>query len=156
MAYGYHRICHPCEKGLPFTNSGLFRRHDYQLGNWNKPGLLLGEQHARSGNIRSGRRGTSPHPFGQGLPLSLAGMEQPGLGRSMSKKGCSPNNSACEGLEGRLKNEMFYNKDWTGFSIQEFINILNEYLVWYNEKRIKTSLGNMNPREYRQSLGLVA
>ncbi|MDD3368976.1 MAG: IS3 family transposase, partial [Lachnospiraceae bacterium] len=29
------------------------------------------------------------------------------------------------------------------------------YLVWYNEKRIKLSLGNMSPREYRQSLRLA-
>lgn len=76
--------------------------------------------------------------------------------RFMSKKGCSPDNSACEGLFGRLKNEMSYNRDWTGFSIQEFIDVLNEYLIWYNEKGIKTSLGNMSPLEYRRSLGLAA
>lgn len=86
----------------------------------------------------------------------ISRMEQAGLRRSMSKKGCSPDNAACEGLFGRLKNEMFYNRDWTGVSIQEFIDILNEYLIWYNEKRIKISLGNMSPREYRQSLGLAA
>lgn len=74
----------------------------------------------------------------------------------MSKKGCSHDNSACEGLFGRLKNEMFYNRDWTGVNIQEFIDILNEYLKWYNEKRIKISLGNMDPLEYRMSLGLAA
>lgn len=34
--------------------------------------------------------------------------EQAGLTRSMSRKGCSPDNSACEGFFGRLKNEMFY------------------------------------------------
>lgn len=83
-------------------------------------------------------------------------MEQAGLTRSMSKKGCSPDNSACEGLFGRLKNEMFYNKDWIGVSIEEFIDMLNTYLVWYNEKRIKLSLGNMSPKEYRQSLGFAA
>lgn len=83
-------------------------------------------------------------------------MSQAGLKRSMSKKGCSPDNSACEGLFGRIKNEMFYNKNFTGVSIQEFIDILNDYLIWYNEKRIKISLGNMSPREYRQSLGLAA
>lgn len=83
-------------------------------------------------------------------------MEQAGLERSMSKKGCSPDNAACEGLFGRLKNEMFYYQDWTGVKISEFIDILNEYLLWYNTKRIKTSLGNMSPWEYRQSLGLVA
>ena len=37
-------------------------------------------------------------------------MEAAGLVRSMSKKGCSPDNSACEGFFGRLKNEMFYGR----------------------------------------------
>lgn len=83
-------------------------------------------------------------------------MEKAGLERSMSKKGCSPDNSACEGLFGRLKNEMFYGRDWTDVGVSEFIDTLHEYLVWYNEKRIKTSLGNMSPKEYRQSLGLMA
>ena len=83
-------------------------------------------------------------------------MEKAGLERSMSQKGCSPDNVACEGLFGRLKNEMFYNWDWTGVSIHEFISSLNKYLIWYNEKRIKISLGNMSPLEYRQSLGLAA
>lgn len=83
-------------------------------------------------------------------------MDKAGLTRSMSKKGCSPDNSACEGLFGRLKNEMFYNQDWSGVSIKEFIDTLNTYLVWYNEKRIKISLGNMSPKEYRQSLGFAA
>lgn len=31
-----------------------------------------------------------------------------GLIRSMSRKGCSPDNAACEGFFGRLKNEMYY------------------------------------------------
>ena len=83
-------------------------------------------------------------------------MEEASLKRSISKKGCSPNNAACEGLFGRPKNEMFYNRDWRGVSVPEFITTLNEYLVWYNEKRIKVSLGNMSPIEYRRSLGLNA
>ena len=83
-------------------------------------------------------------------------VENAGLERSMSKKGCSPDNAACEGLFGRIKNEMFYNRDWYDTSIQQFIDILNEYLIWYNDRRIKESLGYMSPREYRQSLGLVA
>lgn len=83
-------------------------------------------------------------------------MKNADLDRSMSKKGCSPDNAACEVLFGRLKNEMFYNQDWTGVKISEFIDILSEYLLWYNTKRIKTSLGNMSPWEYRQNLGLAA
>ena len=53
-----------------------------------------------------------------------------GLTRSMSKKGCSPDNSACEGLFGRLKNELFYNRDWNGISINDVILILNDYLLF--------------------------
>lgn len=82
-------------------------------------------------------------------------MEKNGFIRSMSKKGCSPDNSACEGVFGRIKNEMFYNADWSGVNISEFISILNDYLYWYNEKRIKKSLGYLSPIEYRHRLGLV-
>lgn len=81
-------------------------------------------------------------------------MEDNKLIRSMSKKGCSPDNSACEGFFGRLKNEMFYNRSWKNVTVAEFIQILNDYLVWYNTKRIKNTLGGMSPVEYRQSLGL--
>ena len=89
-------------------------------------------------------------------PGWIGRMEKAGLERSMSEKGCSPDNAACEGLFGRLKNEMFYCQDWTSVKIAEFIDILNNYLLWYNTKRIKKSLGNMSPWEYRQSLGMVA
>ena len=30
----------------------------------------------------------------------------------MSNKGCSPDNAACEGFFGRMKNEMYYGKTW--------------------------------------------
>ncbi|MBI9096388.1 MAG: IS3 family transposase [Sphaerochaeta sp.] len=78
------------------------------------------------------------------------------LVRSMSKKGCSPDNSACEGFFGRLKNEMFYNRSWSGVSLEEFYAQLDDYICWYNEKRIKLSLGGRSPLDYRRSLGLVS
>lgn len=81
-------------------------------------------------------------------------MDKAHLIRSMSKKGCSPDNAACEGFHGRLKNEFFYNQDWHEVSVKEFIAQLDEYLHWYSEKRIKLSLGGMSPIEYRRSLGL--
>lgn len=68
-------------------------------------------------------------------------MQTAGLTRSMSKKGCSPDNAACEGFFGRLKNEMFYGRSWVGVSIDDFINEINSYIEWYNTKRIKQSLG---------------
>lgn len=83
-------------------------------------------------------------------------MEVAQLTRSMSKKGCSPDNSACEGFFGRLKNEMFYGTSWQDVSIDEFISVLDDYMHWYCETRIKLSLGGMSPLEYRRSLGLSA
>ncbi len=74
----------------------------------------------------------------------------------MSKKGCSPDNSACEGFFGRIKNEMFYHRPWAGVSLEQFINELDSYLSWYNEERIKMSLGGMSPLAYRHSIGLAA
>lgn len=85
----------------------------------------------------------------------ISRMNEAGLERSMSKKGYSPDNAACEGLFGRVKNEMFYNKKWFNVTIDEFIDQLNNYIIWYNETRIKLSLGNMSPVEYRRSLGIV-
>lgn len=75
--------------------------------------------------------------------------------RSMSKKGCSPDNAACEGFFGRLKNEMFYGKLCSGVSINKFIEELDTYIKWYAEKRIKISLGGMSPIDYRRNLGIV-
>ena len=83
-------------------------------------------------------------------------MDKAGLTRSMSKKGCSPDNSACEGFFGRLKNEMFYGRSWNGVTIEEFIEKLDQYIHWYAEKRRKLSLGGISPLQYRKSLGLVA
>jgi len=82
-------------------------------------------------------------------------MDMTGLIRSMSKKGCSPDNSACEGFFGRLKNEMFYGYSWTGVTIDQFIEQLDIYIKWYAEKRIKLSLGGMSPLDYRRSLGFA-
>lgn len=83
-------------------------------------------------------------------PEWIRRMKEYGLIRSMSKKGCSPDNSACEGLFGRIKNEFFYGRNWNGVSMEEFIKQLNNYLIWYNEKRIKKSLGYLSPMEYRK------
>ena len=72
--------------------------------------------------------------------------------RSMSRKACSPDNAACEGFFGRLKNERFYPRDWKSVTIAQFIQVADDYIRWYNEKRMKISLGSLSPIEYRVSL----
>ena len=76
------------------------------------------------------------------------------LPRSMSRKGCSPDNAACEEFFGRLKTELFYPRSWQDVSVDQFIGAVDDYIRWYNEKRIKISLGSLSPVEYRASLGI--
>ena len=88
-------------------------------------------------------------------PGWLSRVAEANLTRSMSRKACSPDNAACEGFFGRLKTEMFYPGDWRSTTIEQFIQALDSYIRWYNEKRIKLSLGFLSPIEYRESLGLT-
>jgi transposase InsO family protein len=89
-------------------------------------------------------------------PGWLSRMSNAKLVRSMSRKGCSPDNAACEGFFGRLKTELFYPRGWQGITLEQFIQSVDVYIRWYNEKRIKVSLGSLSPIRYRKSLGFTA
>lgn len=49
-----------------------------------------------------------------------------GLIRSISRKGCFPDNSACEGFFGRIKNEIFCGRSWQGVTVEEFFHQIEE------------------------------
>lgn len=83
-------------------------------------------------------------------------MNKAKLIRSMSMKGCAPDNAAGEAFFGRLKNEMFYPCSWNNVSLKQFIDILDDYIQRYASKRIKLSLGVLSQIKYRHKLGLVA
>lgn len=89
-------------------------------------------------------------------PQWLRRVQQARLTRSMSRKGCSPDNAACEGFFGRLKTELFYPRNWQQVSLEECMRQIDLYIRWYNETRIKLSLGRRSPVEYRQQLGLMS
>ncbi|WP_279608846.1 MULTISPECIES: IS3 family transposase [Burkholderia cepacia complex] len=38
---------------------------------------------------------------------------------------------------------------------RQIVEVLNAYVCWYNEKRIKGSIGYLSPIEYRESLGIT-
>lgn len=88
-------------------------------------------------------------------PGWLARIADAKLVRSMSRKGCSPDNAACEGFFGRLKTEMFFARDWLSTSLEEFVAAVDVYIRWYNEVRIKSSLGFRSPAEHRRRLGIA-
>lgn len=82
--------------------------------------------------------------------------ERNGLVRSMSAKGCSPDNAAMEGFFGLLKKEFFHGRDWSGWSPGEFIEALGAWIGRFNSERASDALGGATPDDYRSSLGMAA
>ena len=80
-----------------------------------------------------------------------------GLTRSTGAKGCGPDNAAAEGFFGRSKQEFFHKRSFAGVSMDGFINMLDDYMVWYRDRRIKTESGpgHHGPSTQTQSCGMI-
>lgn len=82
--------------------------------------------------------------------------DENGLVRSMPGKGYSPDNTRYEGFFGRLKTGFFHGRDWSGVTIEKFVDMLDAYLRWCGDVRIKGDLDYRSPMQYRRDLGLAA
>ncbi len=71
----------------------------------------------------------------------------------MSRKGRSPDNARMEGFFGTLKSEFFHPADWSGWSPEDFMAALDEWMRWFREGRISQRLGWLTPDERRAALG---
>ncbi|MCM1005885.1 MAG: IS3 family transposase [Prevotella sp.] len=67
--------------------------------------------------------------------------------QSMSRKGNCLDNSMMENFFGIMKSELLYAEKFE--SPQAFINALEEYIEYYNNKRIKSRLNGKSPVQYR-------
>lgn len=67
--------------------------------------------------------------------------------QSMSRKGNCYDNSVMENFFGIMKQEMYYGVVY--YSYDELKTAIIKYIKYYNEQRIKESLGWMSPVEYR-------
>lgn len=65
-------------------------------------------------------------------------LEEKGIIQSMSRKGNCLDNSVMENFFGLLKTEMFYGHKFS--SIEHLISEINEYIDYYNNRRIKCKL----------------
>ena len=50
----------------------------------------------------------------------------------------------------------FYGCDWAGAALEEFMDMLEAYLRWYRDVRIKGDLDCRSLMQYRRDLGLAA
>ncbi len=81
-------------------------------------------------------------------------LKEKGVPQSMSRKGNCLDNSIMENFFGLLKSEMFYGETFA--SIEEFIKELEDYIDYYNHKRIKGKLKGLSPVAYRNQSFKVA
>ena len=70
-----------------------------------------------------------------------------GVRQSMSRKGNCLDNSVMENFFGLLKSELLYLQDFE--SIEDFRMQLEEYMDYYNNRRIKGKLKGMSPVAFR-------
>ena len=76
-------------------------------------------------------------------PCHLRNLDQGG----MSRKGNCLDNAVIENFFGLLKSELFYFEKYK--SIEDFKEKLDEYIDYYNNRRIKVKLKGLSPVEYR-------
>ena len=81
-------------------------------------------------------------------------LKENGIIQSMSRKGNCLDNAVMENFFALLKTEMFYKKEFN--SAEQLIQEIEEYIDYYNNKRIKCKLQGMSPVEYRIHFSKVA
>jgi putative transposase len=70
-----------------------------------------------------------------------------GIRQSMSRKGNCLDNAVMENFFGHVKAELFYLMKFT--SVEHLTAELEDYLDYYNNRRIKAKLKGLSPVQYR-------
>lgn len=82
-------------------------------------------------------------------------LEEKNIIQSMSRKGNSLDNGLMESFFGIMKSEMFYGQENNYKDIEELKLAIEEYIDYYNNKRIKVKLKGLTPTEYRSQSLLI-
>ena len=81
-------------------------------------------------------------------------LKDKGIRQSMSRKGNCLDNAVMENFFGLLKTELLYLQKFD--SLAQFRSELEEYLDYYNNRRIKLKLKGLTPAQHRSQAFLVA
>ena len=77
-------------------------------------------------------------------------LKDKGIIQSMSRKGNCLDNCPIENFFGKLKNEMFYGHEYEFKTLDQLKKAIEDYIDYYNTKRIKVKLKGLTPCEARQ------
>jgi putative transposase len=76
-----------------------------------------------------------------------ASCREAGIETSMGKKGCAYDNAAAESLFATIKKDLIHRQSWP--TREDARRAVFDYIeVFYNRKRLHTSLGNVSPEEF--------
>ena len=75
-----------------------------------------------------------------------------GVKRSLSRKGNPYDNAVVESMNRLLKKELVYRNHYT--TIEQLRHDLNDYVWWFNNQRLHSTLGYRSPKEFTEQ-GLV-
>ena len=81
-------------------------------------------------------------------------LKQNGITQSMSRKGNCLDNAVIENFFGLLKSELLYIQEFE--SMVHFKRELEQYIEYYNHKRIKEKLKGLSPVQYRIQSSIAA
>jgi len=76
-------------------------------------------------------------------------LQDNGIIQSMSRKGNCLDSCIMESFFGRLKNEMFYGHEYEFSTLDDLKSVLDEYIDYYNNRRIQVNLKGLTPCEAR-------
>ncbi|MGE7623725.1 transposase [Viridibacillus sp. NPDC096237] len=74
-------------------------------------------------------------------------LKQNKIFQSMSRKATCADNAAMENFFGILKQEMYYGEELVSY--KELEQKIEQYIDYYNNKRIKAKLAGLSPVQYR-------
>lgn len=79
--------------------------------------------------------------------LFTASCKEAGINTSMGSKGCAYDNSAAESFFATLKKDLIHRQSWP--TKEEARRAIFDYIeVFYNRKRLHSTLGNLSPEEF--------
>ena len=81
-------------------------------------------------------------------------LEKQHIQQSMSRKGNCLDNAVMENFFGLLKSELLYLQEFE--SMEHFKRELENYIYYYNHKRIKVKLNGLTPVQYREQSTIAA
>lgn len=72
-----------------------------------------------------------------------------GIIQSISRKGNYLDNSVMENFFGKMKNKMLYGQEYEFETLDQLKKAMEEYIKYYNKKRIKVKLKGLMPLQAR-------